>query len=79
MLNNFDYDSVSENTINLELSTFDEIKKKCNGKRVCIFLGAGFSKAWDVSYPLSSDIFSISKNEAEENKDTYNFFLYLKA
>lgn len=74
MFDNFDYDPDFDSTINLELSTFDEIIRKCKGKRVCIFLGAGFSKAWDDSYPLSSDIFSISKDEAEKNKNTYNFF-----
>lgn len=74
MSDDFDYDGTLNTTVNLELSSFEDIRLKCQDKRVCVFLGAGFSKAWDKDYPLSNQLFSISDEEAEENKDEYNFF-----
>ncbi|WP_272670320.1 MULTISPECIES: hypothetical protein [unclassified Providencia] len=74
MSEDFDFDGTPSITVNLELSSFEDIRLKCQEKRVCVFLGAGFSKAWDNDYPLSNQLFSISDEEAEENKDEYNFF-----
>lgn len=74
MSDDFDYDNASSTVMSLELSSFGDIRLKCQDKRVCVFLGAGFSKAWDIAYPLSNQLFSISDEEAERNKDDYNFF-----
>lgn len=41
-------------------------------RSVSFFVGAGFSKAWDESYPLGNDLFSIKKISTLKRK--YNFF-----
>lgn len=70
----FDYDNIRVSTNNLELSNIDDIVTKCRGKKIAVFLGAGFSKAWDAKYPLSNDIFSISESDAVKERKNYKFF-----
>ncbi|KTR44158.1 hypothetical protein NS303_22060, partial [Pantoea ananatis] len=70
----FDYDGVSQKKNLLAIESFDDLKNKLHDKRVCLFLGAGFSKAWDESYPLSDDVFSITEEEAKDNVKNYGFF-----
>ncbi|WP_054633097.1 SIR2 family protein [Pantoea stewartii] len=70
----FNYDGVDEKEIPLSIKSFGDILAKTNEKKVCVFLGAGFSKAWDKRYPLSDEVFSISQQEADDNFSDYNFF-----
>lgn len=70
----FDYDGEKQQAKKLGLSDHSEIASKIKGKKVCLFLGAGFSKAWDNDYPLSDEVFSISDDEASENSEEYGFF-----
>ncbi|KTR67348.1 hypothetical protein, partial [Pantoea ananatis] len=74
MIDEFDYDGVSQKKNLLAIESFDDLKNKLHDKRVCLFLGAGFSKAWDESYPLSDDVFSITEEEAKDNVKNYGFF-----
>ncbi|MEB7878571.1 SIR2 family protein [Klebsiella oxytoca] len=73
MSDNFDYDGLSQTAKSLSIDSFDSLANKIRGKKVCLFLGAGFSKAWDDKYPLSDDVFSISAEEASENHSSYGF------
>lgn len=70
----FDYDGVGSASAAEATAGLSEIMGRLNDKRVCFFLGAGFSKAWDKKYPLSNEVFSISNKEAEINKEKYGFF-----
>ncbi|MBS0969499.1 hypothetical protein CYR40_08285 [Chimaeribacter arupi] len=79
MIEDFDYDGVSQKKNVLSIDSYDELKLKFQGKRVCLFLGAGFSKAWDDSYPLSDDVFSISEKESVEQIKKYGFFSLFEA
>lgn len=73
MSDNFDYDGLSQTAKSLSIDSFESLANKIRGKKVCLFLGAGFSKAWDDKYPLSDDVFSISAEEASENHSSYGF------
>ncbi|MBJ5867294.1 SIR2 family protein [Salmonella enterica subsp. enterica serovar Derby] len=73
MSDNFDYDGLSQKTKSLCIDSFDGLANKIRGKKICLFLGAGFSKAWDDKYPLSDDVFSISEEEALKNYNSYGF------
>jgi len=73
-MTNFPYDGDFSTPNNLEITAFSQLKPKIKGRRVCVFLGAGFSKAWDDKYPVSNEVFSISEDEALENSDEYGFF-----
>ncbi|HCL5585698.1 TPA: hypothetical protein N2N46_001987 [Citrobacter freundii] len=70
----FDYDGVTQEDNSLGIESFDDLHLKLNGKKICVFLGAGFSKAWDEKYPLSDQVFSLSKEEAENYSDKFKFF-----
>lgn len=70
----FDYDNVGITGTNLELESFKDIELKIKDKKVCVFLGAGFSKAWDNKYPLSSELFGITESESLKQKNDYPFF-----
>ncbi|WP_413482574.1 SIR2 family protein [Morganella psychrotolerans] len=70
----FDYDGLDSVSVSENAAGLTEIMSRLNKKRVCFFLGAGFSKAWNESYPLSNEIFSISNKESEKNKEKYGFF-----
>ncbi|MBH3203256.1 SIR2 family protein [Serratia marcescens] len=70
----FDYDGLESKNETLGLEEFSTLSAKINNKRVCLFLGAGFSKAWDNDYPLSDDVFSITEAEAAGACDEYGFF-----
>lgn len=70
----FDYDGVSQEENSLGIGSFDDLQLKLNDKKICVFLGAGFSKAWDEKYPLSDEVFSLSKEEAENHSDKFRFF-----
>lgn len=74
MIDNFDYDGTKQKKNTLAIESFEELRLKFHNKRICIFLGAGFSKAWDDNYPLSDDVFSITAKEAEEQVKDYGFF-----
>ncbi|EEQ1659408.1 TPA: SIR2 family protein [Escherichia coli] len=73
-MTSFAYDGDILTPNNLEITSFATLKSKIRERRVCVFLGAGFSKAWDDKYPLSNEVFSISEDEALENIDEYGFF-----
>ncbi|MGX9313726.1 SIR2 family protein [Pantoea ananatis] len=79
MIDDFDYDGLEQKKNLLAIDSFEELRLKFHGKRICLFLGAGFSKAWDESYPLSDDIFSITEKEAKENVKKYSFFSLFEA
>lgn len=70
----YDYDGTSLKKAKLGLDDYNEILTKLKDKKVCLFLGAGFSKAWDNNYPLSDEIFSISDSEAAKYSQEYGFF-----
>lgn len=70
----FDYDGDIQEENSLGIESFDDLQLKLNGKKICVFLGAGFSKAWDEKYPLSDQVFSLSKEEAEDYSDKFKFF-----
>ncbi len=70
----FNYDGENEKETPLGIETLNEILKKVAERKVCVFLGAGFSKAWESRYPLSDEVFSISQQEADDNYVDYNFF-----
>ncbi|HIC8602050.1 TPA: SIR2 family protein [Citrobacter freundii] len=75
MNDDFDFDGErSEGGVSLEISSYKDLELKFKDKRVCLFLGAGFSKAWDNRYPLSDEVFSISEEEASEYAEDYGFF-----
>lgn len=74
MSSQFDYDGLNQKAQNLGLESYEELALKTKNKRVCLFLGAGFSKAWDDDYPLSDDVFSITETEAAGACDEYGFF-----
>lgn len=74
MSEDFDFDGTLNTKVNLELSSFEDIRLKCQSKRVCVFLGAGFSMAWDDNYPSSNKVFTIRKSEANKNKERHPFF-----
>ncbi|HAV2197162.1 TPA: hypothetical protein JHK00_004694, partial [Enterobacter cloacae] len=74
MSSQFDYDGLNQKAQNLGLDSYEELALKTRNKRVCLFLGAGFSKAWDEGYPLSDDVFSITETEAAGACDEYGFF-----
>ncbi|EID0748342.1 hypothetical protein LA292_004800, partial [Escherichia coli] len=65
----FDYDGVAQEGNSLGIESFDDLHRKLDDKKICVFLGAGFSKAWDEKYPLSDQVFSLSKEEAELYSD----------
>lgn len=73
-MTSFAYDGDSKLSSNLEISSISQLKPKIDGRKVCVFIGAGFSKAWDEKYPLSDELFSISEDESLENSDEYGFF-----
>ena len=70
----FDYDGVAQEGNSLGIESFDDLHRKLDDKKICVFLGAGFSKAWDEKYPLSDQVFSLSKEEAELYSDKFKFF-----
>lgn len=53
----FDYDGLKNASASEDAAGLTEIMSRLNKKRVCFFLGAGFSKAWNDSYPLSDHVF----------------------
>ncbi|HCM0822630.1 TPA: SIR2 family protein [Vibrio parahaemolyticus] len=55
----------------LTLSLEDCARNLCNESEVVFFTGAGFSKAWNVNYPLSYDLFGI--DNIDELRSQYNF------
>ncbi len=52
-------------------------KEKGSQKSISFFLGAGFSKSWNSSYPAGDELFSISKQQAE--KLPYKFISLAKS
>ncbi|MEY0430379.1 SIR2 family protein [Providencia rettgeri] len=74
MSNGFDFDGTSNKITKKTIASFESIKDICKGKKVCIFLGAGFSMAWDRNYPSSDKVFTIGKSEADEHKEHHPFF-----
>ena len=54
------------------------IDTRTDRRRVVIFCGAGFAKAWSIKSPLSKDLFSVPTSAFEHNESLLRLLEYLR-